>query len=433
MASAGYGITALLRSDGSVTVVGDNKKGACNVPEPPEGLWYTQVSAGCNTVCLRSDGQAILTGRDFTELPSHWAGFALAGAGAKIPELPPGLVYTQVSSGARHIVLLRSDAQVFAIGDNFHGQCKIPVPPQGVTYTQVSAGEIHTGLLRSDGRAVAVGINMCGQCKIPGPPAGTEYTQISAGDLHTVLLRSDGGVTVVGDAVEAYPGYGGIPPLPGGIVYTQVSAGLFNDTALLRSDGIAVTVCADHPEVQIPPPPEGVVYECVSTRLGIAVALRSDGVATTIQFPTDDVDDDERLARRMCQCDLPVPPPGVAYSTRTSASDFVQWIKMVLGDSKFFDQACRAYFLQSKNLYQYGVLQWSELFRLCSELSKVLGTRPPKEDRLRAAVAKCAGNKSGWLSQAEFPKFFGLLLRANLAELQRERVASAGEQVTKSE
>merc|ERR1712023_562269 len=108
---------------------------------------------------------------------------------------------------------------------------------------------------------------------------------VSAGDLHTVLLRSDGGVTVAGNEVEEYPGYAGIPPLPDGIVYTQVSAGLFNDTALLRSDGSALMVSGEHPNVQMPSPPADVFYESISTRVGAVLALRSDGVVTAIGCP----------------------------------------------------------------------------------------------------------------------------------------------------
>jgi len=45
----------------------------------------------------------------------------------------------------------------------------------GISYTQVSAGAKHTVLLRSDGRAVACGGNPTGQCSLPTPDPGTWY------------------------------------------------------------------------------------------------------------------------------------------------------------------------------------------------------------------------------------------------------------------
>lgn len=73
--------------------------------------------------------------------------------------------YTQVSAGAGHTILLRSDGLAVARGADFY--CSIPTPEQGVTYTQVSAGIFHSVLLRSDGTAIARGDNRLGQCSLP--------------------------------------------------------------------------------------------------------------------------------------------------------------------------------------------------------------------------------------------------------------------------
>ena len=59
------------------------------------------------------------------------------------------------------------------------------------TYTEISAGADHTVLLRSDGSAVAIGNNTHGQCNIPPLKEGMAYIQISAGMGSTVLVRSD--------------------------------------------------------------------------------------------------------------------------------------------------------------------------------------------------------------------------------------------------
>ena len=76
---------------------------------------------------------------------------------AKIPPLPDGMTYTQVSAGHFHTVLLRSDGVAVACRTIFFGQCDIPRLEDGMTYTQVSAGQKYSVLLRSDGVAVARG------------------------------------------------------------------------------------------------------------------------------------------------------------------------------------------------------------------------------------------------------------------------------------
>eukprot|EP00438_Fugacium_kawagutii_P028058 Skav235476 [mRNA] locus=scaffold1269:252638:253342:+ [translate_table: standard] len=107
-------------------------------------------------------------------------------------------MYTQISAGGCHTVLLRSDGSAVASGSNRCRQCDIPCLDDGVTYTQVSAGSHHTVLLRSDGFAVACGGNSYGQCDIPALDDGVTYAQVSAGDAHTVLLRSDGSAVACG-------------------------------------------------------------------------------------------------------------------------------------------------------------------------------------------------------------------------------------------
>ncbi|CAL1152386.1 unnamed protein product [Cladocopium goreaui] len=88
----------------------------------------------------------------------------------------------QVSAGALHTVLLRSDGKAVACGQNTNGQRNIPRLEDGLFYTQVSAGGYHTVLLRSDGQAVACGRNRHGQCKIPSPGFNNFYCNL-AGDL----------------------------------------------------------------------------------------------------------------------------------------------------------------------------------------------------------------------------------------------------------
>ena len=113
------------------------------------------------------------------------------------------LQYVQASCGLAHTVLLQSDGQAVACGDNSSGACNIPRLEENLTYLQVSAGGVtnglgHTVLLQSDGCAVACGDNIQGQCDLPILEPGVKYVQVSAGDEHTVLLQSDGNAVACG-------------------------------------------------------------------------------------------------------------------------------------------------------------------------------------------------------------------------------------------
>ena len=160
--AAGSDHTVYLLTDGTVTALGGNGVGQCDVPVLPPGLRYIQVdAAGDGTLLLRSDGSVLYCGEI---LPwDHW------------PELPTGVHFTQISLGDVHVVLLCSDGNAVAVGPSVHNCCEIPVLPEGVRYVQVAAGGAHTVLLRSDGSAVAVGLNDCGQCDLPGPPIGHTF------------------------------------------------------------------------------------------------------------------------------------------------------------------------------------------------------------------------------------------------------------------
>ena len=111
-------------------------------------------------------------------------------------------MYTQVSAGHCHAVLLRSDGTAVACGQNFAGQCDIPPLEEGRSYTQVSAGGEHTVLLRDDGRAVTCGSNGYGQCDIPVLEETVSYIQVSAGLAGTVLIRSDGSAVACGSNMQ---------------------------------------------------------------------------------------------------------------------------------------------------------------------------------------------------------------------------------------
>ena len=247
----------------------------------------TMASAGWyHTVLLRSDGNAVACGENSYRQ-------------CRLPPLDEGISYGQVSAGQSHTVLLRSDGQAVACGSNSSGECNIPPLDGGLSYSQVSAGGSHTVLLRSDGQAVACGSNSEGQCSIPPLDEGISYGQVSAGELHTVLLRSDGQAVACGSNSSRQCN---IPPLDEGLSYSRVSAGFYH-TVLLRSDGEAVACGSNsNGKCSIPPLDEGLSYSQVSAGVYHTVLLRSDGQAVACgSFSSG-------------QCSIPPLDEGLSYS-----------------------------------------------------------------------------------------------------------------------
>jgi len=69
----------------------------------------------------------------------------------------------RISAGSTHILGLKSNGTVVAVGENNYGQCNIT---DWKDIVAVSAGGSHTVGLKSDGTVVAVGDNMYGQCNV---------------------------------------------------------------------------------------------------------------------------------------------------------------------------------------------------------------------------------------------------------------------------
>ena len=183
--SAGGHRTGLLRSDGVAVASGERSLYFLKIPLLAEGLSYTQVSASMfYVVLLRSDGAAVACSTFET---SDHADFINDYGQCNIPALPEGVVYTQVSAGRSHAVFLRSDGRAVACGRNDQGQCNIPALDEGLSYLQVSADGAGTVLLRSDGCAAVCGQTVRKNCGIPPPDPGLCYmcdtTLAVAGDL----------------------------------------------------------------------------------------------------------------------------------------------------------------------------------------------------------------------------------------------------------
>ena len=96
------------------------------------------------------------------------------------------------AAGGHHMVGLKRDGSVLAVGRNVEGQCDV------LDWTDIvafAAGGWYTVGLMQDGSVVAVGDNDDGQCDVSG---WTDIVAVAAGGAHTVGLKRDGSVVAVG-------------------------------------------------------------------------------------------------------------------------------------------------------------------------------------------------------------------------------------------
>lgn len=97
-----------------------------------------------------------------------------------------------IAHGNSHIVGLKSDGTVVAVGENSDGQCNIS---DWANIVAIAAGFDHTVGLRDDGTVVAAGGKSFGQCDVSD---WTNIVMIATGGGHTVGLKSDGTVVAAG-------------------------------------------------------------------------------------------------------------------------------------------------------------------------------------------------------------------------------------------
>ena len=173
-------------------------------------------------------------------------------------------VAPMVAVGRSHLVGLKSDGTVVAVGRNNEGQCEVS---GWADIVQVYAGYYYTLGLRSDGTIIAaghspnlgrwtgivqiaVGSHVVG-LKSDGTVVAkghndywrgvrdwTDITQVAAGGDHTVGLKVDGTVVAVGSSSNYY----GQCNVSNWTDIVQVAASRFGTTIGLRSDGTVVAV-----------------------------------------------------------------------------------------------------------------------------------------------------------------------------------------------
>jgi alpha-tubulin suppressor-like RCC1 family protein len=268
--ACGWNSTAHLRADGRLFVQGGGGSHVAIsqwtwttvVPQPPLGLYYTDVSINSyNAMAIRSDGAAIA-----------WGGWVVPTP----PPLPPGLRYEKVSVSTTHGLLLRSDGAVVAFGGDNFGQSTVPVLPPGVAVVDIHAIYGRSLILLADGNVVLFGQNQFGEGVAPTLPPGVRYTALGKQPPGcTLLLRSDGWIEAFGDNAL---GQCNVPPLPAGMTYEHTGGGTGWAVAVRSDNTFVVWGNASGFGLNSPPViPAGQRCVQLSTGQVHAAALLTDG------------------------------------------------------------------------------------------------------------------------------------------------------------
>jgi alpha-tubulin suppressor-like RCC1 family protein len=208
-----------------------------------------------------------------------------------------------MSAGGRHLLALRADGSIRAIGENSDGQCDAPMLAAGVVYTAVAASQQASGALTSDGGAVGWGgIRGIRYTRYMPMLSGHSYVDIAAGSVYVLALRSDG--TVFRWHIDSTPS--ALPQPPANTRYIGVGSSGVGDPVALRSDGMLVDPLGN--SLAMPPLPSGLGYRDVSVGRRHYLALRSDGSIVAWGENSSG------------QCNVPPLPAGMAY-VQASAGD----------------------------------------------------------------------------------------------------------------
>jgi alpha-tubulin suppressor-like RCC1 family protein len=156
-------------------------------------------------------------------------GLGLAGAPALTPQQVSGApVFVTIAAGARHVIAIDEQGDLWAWGDDSHGQVGNGVEagdvlqPERITsggaFVAVAAGDRHSLAVDADGGLWAWGDDTYGQLGTAGPGAAalvpvsldlvTAVDSISAGALHSLAITEEGEVLAWGNDGNAQLGNG---------------------------------------------------------------------------------------------------------------------------------------------------------------------------------------------------------------------------------
>ena len=247
--AAGSQHTVGLKADGTVAAVGRKDDGQCNVyawtdirvpekqpvafkptqtagisyPNPKYTKEFWDQHAVYNTIAAKVDGDA-------PSAAVKTDGTVVVKVGNKnLYDVSSWKDIVSVAAHSYHLVGLKSNGTVVAVGRNIFGQCDVSGWKDIVA---IAAGQDYTVGLKSDGTVVAVGRKEHGPCDVDG---WTDIVAIATGYLHTVGLKSDGTVVATGS------NDGGKCDVDRWTDIVAIAAGT-NHTVGLKADGTVVAV-----------------------------------------------------------------------------------------------------------------------------------------------------------------------------------------------
>ena len=232
--SAGGDHSLFLKNDGTVWAVGYNVYGQLgdlsfvnkSVPVQVVGLTgITSISAGgFHSLFLKNDGTAWVVGRN------NYGQFGDGGNSHfnSTPIQVPGVSgVNTITAGGSFSVFLKDDGTIWTTGDNSYGQIgdgtistvrNTPTQISNFTgVTAVDAGTHHILFLKNDGTVWAVGYNSGGALgdgtivhkSSPVQVVGlTQITAVAAGSFHSFFLKSNGTIWATGNNSTAQLGDG---------------------------------------------------------------------------------------------------------------------------------------------------------------------------------------------------------------------------------
>ena len=179
------------------------------------------AAGGVLTVVLRTDGTVTVLGDSYE---------------TSAVNVPAGLSgVTAVAAGWEHAVALKADGTVVAWGENVHGQTNVPAGLSGVV--AIAAWGNHTLALKSDGTVVAWGNNSARQTTVPAGLSG--IVAITAAFSSSFALKADGSVIGWGSMSPVSAFRQVAAPGSGVVAFSSDANG---NLRLLKSDGTVTTV-----------------------------------------------------------------------------------------------------------------------------------------------------------------------------------------------
>lgn len=209
----GYHHTVGLRADGTVVAAGSNVAGQCNVSEWTD---IVAITVGDEfTVGLKSDGTLVAAGNnengqcdvgDLKDIVSIEASdyslqcldssgrWIMIGDGSWHADNGKKLGIVKLGAGHYNSAGIREDGTARMISNNDFVSGKLDISSWD-DLVDISVGGTHILGLRADGTVLAVGKNEHGECDVS---EWTDIVAISAGNDHSVGVRADGTLVAAG-------------------------------------------------------------------------------------------------------------------------------------------------------------------------------------------------------------------------------------------